>query len=179
MAPRTKTAMGTRTIPTLISTSSLGRPETDARWPNAAKRASAFHIGIPMMRVWTRIAKLFAAVILAMASVAAGAPRAADDSTFGAKPWLLATATHEANASSEAPGLRLQVKPAARDTQVGVEQAAFQHPLDQSPQDVPQRTLPNRACDQASATALGRDPAMSEAHWQKGPIKPGAKSLSS
>ena len=86
----TKTAMGTRTIPTLISTSSLGRPETDARWPNAAKRASAFHIGIPMMRAWTRIAKLFAAVILAMVSVAAGAPRAADDSTFGAKPWLLA-----------------------------------------------------------------------------------------
>ena len=89
------------------------------------------------------------------------------------------TPTHEANASSEAPGLRLQVKPAARDTQVGVEQAAFQHPLDQPPQDLPQRTLPNRACDQASATALGRDPAMSEAHRQKGSIKPGAKPLSS
>ncbi len=65
------------------------------------------------------------------------------------------TPTHEANASSEAPGLRLQVKPAARDTQVGVEQAAYQHPLDQPPQDLPQRTLANRACDQASATALG------------------------
>ena len=43
-----------------------------------------------MMRAWTRIAKLFAAVILAMVSVAAGALQAADDSTFEAKPWLLA-----------------------------------------------------------------------------------------
>ena len=61
------------------------------------------------------------------------------------------------HAPAEAPGLGLQIEPAARDTPVGVEQAAFQPPLDQSPQDVPQRTLPHRACEQASASALGID----------------------